>query len=302
MNILLCLKGFIATVDNKSFSKAAQNLYVSPSKLSKQITWLEDELKTKLFLRSTKGLIVTESGERLYREALRLFEQLGAVKEIATPKPLELQGLIKLYLTVTPAIPYLTALSIEFMQKYPKMEIEIIVGSDSKELLSTAFDVAISFDDVNSSKLICKKLFAIQREVFASPAYITQYGFPETIEQLQKHNCLINTLYGLQNKWIFNKKLVHVSGNFKSNNASVLKQAAIAGMGLLWAPHFSVGEEIKNGTLIQVLPQETSPEINLYAIYPMYLINEPKINLLLNFFCEKALSTKITSSFVEHKQ
>ncbi|WP_392537307.1 LysR family transcriptional regulator [Legionella sp. 227] len=302
MNILLCLKSFIATVDNKSFSKAAQNLYVSPSKLSKQITWLEDELKTKLFLRSTKGLIVTESGERLYREALRLFEQLGAVKEIATPKPLELQGLITLYLTVTPAIPYLTALSIEFMQKYPKMEIEIIVGSDSKELLSTAFDVAISFDDINSSKLICKKLFAVQREVFASPAYINQYGFPETIEQLQKHNCLINTLYGLQNKWIFNKKLVHVSGNFKSNNASVLKQAAIAGMGLLWAPYFSVCEEIKNGTLIQVLPQETSPEINLYAIYPMYLANEPKINLLLNFFCEKALSAKITPSFIDNKK
>ncbi|CAM2735730.1 transcriptional regulator [Legionella steigerwaltii] len=298
MNLLSCLKGFIAAVDCKSFSKAAQNLYISPSKLSKQITWLEDELKTTLFRRSTTGLIVTESGQRLYREVLRLFEQLEAVKEIATPKQSELEGPIKLYLTVTPAIPYLTALSIEFMQKYPKIEMEIIVGSDSKELLSSTFDLAISFDDVKHEKLICKKLFAIHRDVFASPVYMSQCGFPKTIEQLQKHNCLINTLYGLQNKWVFNKKIVHVSGNFKSNNASVLKQAAIAGMGLLWAPYFSVCEEIKNGTLIQVLPQETSPEINLYAIYPMYLANEYKINLLVNFFCEKALSAKITSSFV----
>ncbi|WBV63693.1 LysR family transcriptional regulator [Legionella pneumophila 130b] len=72
MNILSCLKGFIATVDCKSFSKAAQKLYISPSKLSKQITWLEEELKVTLLIRSTTRLIVTESGHRLYEKALDL--------------------------------------------------------------------------------------------------------------------------------------------------------------------------------------------------------------------------------------
>ncbi|HAZ7574235.1 LysR family transcriptional regulator [Legionella sp. PATHC032] len=299
MNILSCLKGFIATVDCKSFSKAAQKLYISPSKLSKQITWLEEELKVTLLIRSTTRLIVTESGHRLYEKALDLFEQLELVKVIATPDQFELNGVIRLYLTVTPAIPYLTSLSIQFMRKYPGIEIDFIVGSDTKELYSSTFDLAISFDDVKHAKLVCKRLFSIKRNVFASPGYITQYGLPKTIDELPKHNCLINTLYGLQNKWVFNKKIIHVSGNFKSNNAGVLKQAALAGLGLLWVPYFSVYEEIKNEALIQVLPHESSPDINLYAIYPKSIIDEQKINLLLNFFCEKALSENIATYFID---
>ncbi|AMP93285.1 LysR family transcriptional regulator [Legionella pneumophila] len=299
MNILSCLKGFIATVDCKSFSKAAQKLYVSPSKLSKQITWLEEELKVTLLIRSTTRLIVTESGHRLYEKALELFKQLEVLKVIAIPDTFELNGEIKLYLTVTPAIPYLTSLSIQFMRKYPKIAIDIIVGSDTKELYSSTFDLAISFDDVKHSKLVCKRLFSIQRNVFASPGYITQYGLPQTIDELPKHNCLINTLYGLQNKWVFNKKIIHVSGNLKSNNASVLKQAAVADVGLLWAPYFSVYEEIKNKALIPVLPHESSPDINLYVIYPKSIADEQKINLLLSFICEKALSENIATSFID---
>ncbi|QMT59146.1 LysR family transcriptional regulator [Legionella sp. PC997] len=299
MNILSCLKGFIATVDCKSFSKAAQKLYISPSKLSKQITWLEEELKVTLLIRSTTRLVVTESGHQLYEKALKLFEQLELVKGIATPAQVELIGTIKLYLTVTPAIPYLTSLSIEFMRQFPKIELDVIVGSDIKELYSSTFDLAISFEDLKHSKLVCKKLFSIQRSVFAAPGYLAQHGTPQTIDDLPKHNCLINSLYGLQNKWVFNKKIIPVSGNFKSNNAAVLKQAAVADVGLLWAPYFSVYEEIKNETLIPVLPHESSPDINLYAIFPKSLADEQKVNLLLNFFCEKALSEKIATSFID---
>lgn len=70
-------------------------------------------------------------------------------------------------------------------------------------------------------------------------------------------------------------------------------------MGILWAPYFSVYEEIKNETLIPVLPQESSPDINLYAICPKSTVDEQKINLLLNFFCEKALSENIATSFID---
>lgn len=177
------------------------------------------------------------------------------------------------------------------MQKYPKIEIDIIVGSDTKELNSSTFDLAISFDDIKHPKFVCKTLFSVQRNVFASPAYVAEYGPPQTIDQLQNHHCLINTLYGLQNKWVFNQKIIHVSGSFTSNNASILKQAAVAGKGLLWVPYFSVYEEVKKGTLIPILPQDTSPEINLYAIYPSYLADEYKINLMLQFFCENDIES-----------
>lgn len=299
MNLLSCLKGFMAAIESKSFSKAAQKLYISPSKLSKQITWLEEELRVSLFVRSTTGLIVTKAGLRLHEKTLELFEQLQRIKRIADSEELELKGVIKLYLVVPPAIAYLTSLCFAFMEKYPRIEIHIVVGSDIKELYSNTFDLAISFDPVKHSNLVCQTLFSVRRNVFASPAYITQYGKPQTIDELSNHQCLVNTLYGLQNKWIFNQKIIHVSGNFTSNNASVLTQAAVAGKGLVWVPYFSVYEEIKQGKLIQILSHEVSPEINVYVIYPLHLVDDRKINLFLSFLCEKDALEKISLSFID---
>jgi DNA-binding transcriptional LysR family regulator len=294
MNILHCLKSFLFTVDCGSFSAAARTLYISPSKLSKQISWLEDELKVKLFIRSTRQLTLTESGQRLYGKAIRLFDEFEQVKSIANPDNLEPDGTIQLYLTVTPAIPYLTTLSIKFMQKYSKIKMDILVGSEDLSTYQHPFDLAISFDAIKHPKLVCNKLFSIRRKIYASPDYINKHGAPKTIEDLANYNCLINTLYGLQNKWIFNKKVMHVSGNFKSNNASVLKQAAIEGIGLIWTPSFSVIKEVQDVNLVPVLPNEESPEIALYAIYPKHLAEAAKIKLLLDFICKQALIDEVS--------
>ncbi|KTD75295.1 LysR family transcriptional regulator [Legionella waltersii] len=294
MNILHCLKSFLFTVDCGSFSAAARTLYISPSKLSKQISWLEDELKVKLFVRSTRQLTLTESGQRLYGKVIKLFDELEQVKSIASTEHLVPHGTIQLYLTVTPAIPYLTQLSIQFMQEYPKIKMDILVGSEDLSTYQHPFDLAISFDAIKHPKLLCNKLFSIRRKIYASPDYINKHGSPKTIEDLANYNCLINTLYSLQNKWIFNKKVIHVNGNFKSNSADILKQAAIEGIGLIWTPSFSVLKEIQEGQLVPVLPDDVSPEIALYSIYPKHLADATKIRLLMDFFYTKALQDRIS--------
>ena len=174
----------------------------------------------------------------LYEKTVKLFDELEQIKAIAHPEKIEPHGLIQLYLTVTPAIPYLTSLSIRFMREHPKINIDLKVGEDISGLQSGQFDLAISFDDIKHPKWICQKMFSVRRCIFASPDYIKKFGKPKTSEDLLNHNCLINTLYSLQNKWILSEKVVHVSGNFKSNHASVLKQAALDGLGLIWVPPF----------------------------------------------------------------
>ncbi len=293
--MLHCLKSFLAVVDYKNFSAAARNLHISPSKISKQITWLEDKLKIKLLVRSTTSLILTEKGYYLYKQALILFEQLGKIKAIGNAEKLELIGSLRIYFTVTPMIPYLTSLSIQFMKTHPKLEINIDIGYQAIDVHLSEFDLAVSFDRINNQKLACTRLFSVQRKIFASPNYLNEHGIPETLQDLEHHCCLINTLYGLQNKWIFKKNVISVVGNFKSNSADLLKQAAINGMGLIWVPYFSVRTEVDTGLLVPVLPEETSPEINLYAIYPKHLTYEEKICQLLNYFQEQALADGIAN-------
>ncbi|WP_115709257.1 LysR family transcriptional regulator [Legionella sainthelensi] len=296
MNMLHCLKSFLAVVDYKNFSAAARNLHISSSKISKQITWLEDELKIKLLVRSTTSLVLTEKGYYLYKQALILFEQLGKIKAIGNTEKLELKGSLRIYFTVTPMIPYLTSLSIEFIKMHPKLEINIDIGYQAVDVYSSEFDLAMTFDRVTNQRLVCTQLFSVQRKIFASPTYLKEHGIPEKLQDIEQHRCLINTLYGLQNKWIFKKNVISVTGNFKSNNADLLKQAAINGMGLIWVPCFSVRNEVDAGLLVPVLPDEISPEINLYAIYPKHLAYEEKIRQLLNYFYEQALADEIANN------
>lgn len=295
MNILSCFESFAAVVECKSFSAAARLINISASKISKQITYLEEELNIKLFIRSTKQLILTEKGQRLYEKVGSLFNELKEIKEIAVEEAPLLHGTFKLCLTVSPAVLYLTSLTTQFIKNNPKIEVNLRVGSDILDICDYAFDLAISFDVINSSNMVCKKLFSVQRNIFASPDYINDYGTPNTVSELSNHNCLVNTLYGLQNKWILNKGIIHVSGNFKSNNADVLKQAALNGMGLLWVPDFSVQQEVEEGRLRKILPYETSPEIMLYAIYKKYKKNNIIIDSYLKFICEKIVGDGVVA-------
>ncbi|KTD53086.1 LysR family transcriptional regulator [Legionella quinlivanii] len=287
MNLIECLKSFTTVVENNSFSAASRLLNVSPSKVSKQINWLEDELRMKLFIRSTKQLILTDAGKTLYEKAGNLFEEIRDIHSISQSKKNHLQGKICLYLTVSPAVTFFTSLGIEFMKLHPDISLEIIAGSDHASFFQHSFDLSISFEPISYPNLMCKKLFSVQRNVYGSDAYLNRNGNPETAEDLRHHNCLINTLYGLQNKWILNNKIIHVQGSFQSNNACLLKQAAIADIGLIWAPHFTVMEEVEKGLLLPVLGNQTSPEIMLYAIYKNHKHKLNLINELLAFFCNK---------------
>ncbi|WP_419420513.1 LysR family transcriptional regulator [Legionella sp. D16C41] len=296
MNLLSCLKSFIATVDCGSFTAGARKLYISPSKISKQITWLEEDLKVKLFVRSTARLVLTEQGQLLYQKTMRLFDKLQEIKAISQYNDIEPKGTIQVYFTVTPLIPYLTDLSIQFMKKYPQIKINIVVGSESIEIYNYQFDIAFSFENIKHPKLIYKDFFSIQRQLFASPAYLKQHGYPQSTTDLSKHNCLINTLYGLHNNWLFNKTAVKVEGNLLSNNATVLKQAAIDSLGIIWAPLFSVQQEVSEGKLVSILPESISPPIMIYAIYPSVMLNNKNINLLLAYYYEQALKDGIVFS------
>ena len=229
----------------------------------------------------------------LYEKAGNLFNELKDITDIGLKEPPIAQGTLRLFLTVSPAILYLTSLTTQFMKMYPAVVIDFKVGSESVDVYQYVFDLAISFDVIQHPNMMCKKIFSIQRSIYGSPEYLNAYGNPASPDELLHHNCLINTLYGLQNKWILKKKILHISGNFKSNNADVLKQAALNGAGLIWVPYFSVREDVEAGKLVPVLPHEKSPEIMLYAIYKKHKNNNNLIDLFLNFICEQIVNDDV---------
>ena len=153
MDILQCLKSFTTVVECNSFVAAAQKLSISSSKMSKQIANLEMELKTKLFIRSTKQLILTDKGQILYERVGNLFEEIKLIKEIALQEvPIDLVTL-KLCLTVSPAVLYLTNLITQFMGDNSGIAIDLQIGSNIVDMYEYNFDLAITFDVIRQPKV-----------------------------------------------------------------------------------------------------------------------------------------------------
>lgn len=294
MNLLTCFKSFIAIVNYRSFSAAARKLYVSSSKLSKQITWLEEELKTQLLHRSTRHLQLTDSGKLLYEKASQWLNELNEIKNQVCHLSDEPQGVIRLHMTMTTVSSYFATLVFKFMTLYPKIHFKFLVGDDLLvNLTDQTFDLAIVSRRVNHPLFISHRWVGTGRRIFGAPHYLEKHGVPEKLEDLLQHNCLVHMHPDIQNKWTMGKKTIYVSGNFQSNEFNILKQAALGGMGLIWTPPFLVNEEIKAKKLKMVLSKFTSPEVSLFAVIPKHVINSLTMQLFLQFLILEAAKDNI---------
>ena len=182
---------FVAVVESGGFSAASRALGVSKSAVSKRINQLESHLGVLLLHRTTRKLSLTEAGERYYEHAAQALSAAGKAEDAVTELQCEPQGKLKISspmsfgrLHVAPLIP-------KFMQRYPKLQIDLVMDDRNIDLVAGGIDVAIRSGDMPDSTLIARKLAPLRQVLCASPAYIDRYGMPLTPSELRERNCIL---------------------------------------------------------------------------------------------------------------
>ena len=195
---------FVAVVENGGFSAASRTLGVSKSAVSKRINQLENHLGVLLLHRTTRKLSLTEAGERYYEHAAQALSAAGKAEDAVTELQGEPQGKLKISspmsfgrLHVAPLIP-------KFMQRYPKLQIDLVMDDRNIDLVADGIDVAIRSGDMPNSTLIARKLAPLRQVLCASPAYIDRYGMPLTPSELRERNCILFSYSGDANEWTLN--------------------------------------------------------------------------------------------------
>ncbi len=282
LDFLSCLKGFIAIVEHKSFSQAAQRTHISTPALTQQLQRLEDLVGKKLLNRTTRRLELTEAGEVYLIGAKRILSEIAAAKTAVGCLESEPHGVI------TIAIPNsLNSLLFirhiqDFLNTYPKISIHTVNEHSPSSILASDVDLVISEADIKDSQLIKETLFTLKRRIYAAPMYLKKYGIPKTIADLKKHNCLIATRISPNNEWVMGShKKFPVTGNYSSNSGTSILCAAIAGMGLIWAADVVIREEVKSGKLIEIKLKEKPVEVKLY-LYHRPVSSSSIVNLMAN--------------------
>lgn len=278
---------FVSVAETKSFTAASKKLKVSTAQVSRQVSRLEDRISTKLFIRTTRKVALTELGEVFYHHCRRALDGLDEGQRAIT----DLQNIITGKLKISAPVIYgerrVAPLIHDFIIAYPELEVEIYLTNRQVDLIDENFDLAIRLGELASSSMIAKKLASRTQIVCASPRYIENNGYPSCLTELNQHNCL----RGATDYWHFldNGKFhnMPVKGTISCNIGLSLLDAAIKGIGIIQLPDYYVSSYIKSKTLVPLLDKYQVPEEGIWALYPNNRYLSPKVRLLIDFLTDK---------------
>jgi DNA-binding transcriptional LysR family regulator len=290
MNPFEDMRIFCQVMDSGSFTAAADQLGLSKQFVSRRLMQLEERLGVRLLNRSTRRLDVTPLGQSYYESALRLLSEVEHVEQGIAGQTTEPRGTIRVSAPLSFALAHLGSLLPVFLQRYRHVTVEVDLSDRSVDLLGEGYDLALRIGNLEDSTLIARRIATIQRVYCASPAYLAERGTPGKPEDLLNHDCLPYG-HGRHVQWRFEGQgktlAVNVTGRMRVNNGELLKDAAIAGMGITYLPTFIVGSALKDGRLVPVLEGFQPTPLTLSAVYPQHRQASRPVQALIEFLRER---------------
>jgi len=283
---------FVSVINNKSFTAAGNETGLSKSMISKRITRLENALNARLLNRSTRTLALTQVGETLYEYGLRIDEELNEAEKSITEMQSTPAGRIKVHSPLSFGHLHLSPAISDFIQQYSDITVDLSLGGNMTTLLEGGYDMAIYVGTPPDSNHICRKLAQRGMRVCASPDYLKKNGTPKVPKDLREHNCLVYNEYPHHEVWRFideggKDKYIKIKGNFSATSSEALREAAIAGLGIVKLPGFMLTRPIKRKTLKPILDKHIDKNIGIYAIYPHNRQLATKIRVFVDFLIER---------------
>lgn len=291
MDRLRAFEVFAAVVSRGSFTRAADALDTSPANVTRYVNELEAHLGTRLLNRSSRKLSLTESGEALYERSKSILEDVAEAEALASSATLLPRGRLRINAPVSFGIRHLAPLWPRFMQRYPDVELDIALSDRVVDIVEEGYDLAIRISRTGSASHAARKLGTSRNIVCASPAYLKAHGQPEKPADLVGHRCLGYTYAATANEWHFvdeegRPHMVKVNYVMHANNGDTAREAAIAGQGVIWQPAFLIGDDLKAGRLVALMPGYRMPDIDVLAVYPSRRHLSAKVRVMVDFLVE----------------
>jgi len=286
------LEVFVAAVDTGSFSAAGRRLDLTPSAVSKLVSRLEDRLGVRLFHRTPRLLTLTDAGRVLYDEGQDIFAALRSAENAVRACSGDVSGVLRVHSMVTFAKYQLAPIIGEFLARYPKLRVEFHLTNEALDFVEHQIDVSIQGGPLPDSSLVARRLLDSAWIICAAPAYLARHGTPGTPDDLARHNCLNFSQRTDWNAWpLLDKgeaRTLAATGNVGANQGDMLLQLARHGLGLVRLAEFHVGEDLRTGRLVPVLPEYQPPGREpLFLVYESRKHQSPRVQAFLAFMGEK---------------
>jgi DNA-binding transcriptional LysR family regulator len=293
MDLFQAMGVYVKVVETGSMTAAAQACGLSTTMVGNHLRALEQRLGVSLLKRTTRRQNLTEFGATYYQRCKDVLGLVDDSEQLAAQAQDEARGLLRL--TAAPAfgaeslVPGLAAFSLQC----PHVQLEVVLTNQIIDPIEQNFDAAIRLGVIETSGLIARPLQDYTLNICAAPEYLQRRGIPTEPQQLREHDCLAFS-YPAGDDWQSVAKewrltgpqgevVVPVSGPMAINSSPALRQAALAGMGIVMLPDVVVGQDLADGRLITLLRDYPPPSRPMHLVYTQDRYRLPKLRRFVDF-------------------
>ncbi len=284
---------FLRVLDLRSITAAAHSLDLSVAVASQRLKRLEKELGVRLLHRTTRRLHPTPEGAALAEQGRVLVEELETLGIGLREAAREIAGTLRVTTSASFGRQYVSPLLPAFLARHPKLRLSIHLSDNVVDLVSEGFDLAIRIGALDDSRLVARRIAPNRRVLCASPEYLRRRGRPRAPEDLAQHDCLL--LFGSGGRhdvWRLGtptggEVAVRVQGRFESNFGEVLRDASLAGEGIVIHSLWHVADDLRAGRLEVLLPDYPLATTAISAVMPQRRLVPPRVRAFTDFLIER---------------
>lgn len=290
MDRLTQMATFVKAVELGSFSAAADDLNLSPQLVGKHVKMLEQHLGVSLLHRTTRRQHLTEFGHAFYQRAKLILADMQAAESLAAVTRGTPSGRLRINAPVTYGARTLAPRLLEYMVRYPQVAVDLTLSNELVDIVEDGYDVVFRIGELTSSGLKALPLEPYRLVLCAAPAYLARRPPINNPRDLQQHECLGFAFSDGRSDWSFEgpegRVDVPITSRLTINQGDPLLAAAVAGLGVVLQPLELVGDALRDGTLVALLPQYRVPASPMSVLYAADRRMTPKLRSFLEFVRE----------------
>lgn len=277
---------FVQVVENGSFSRAAKQLAMANSAVSRVVKRLEEKLGVNLINRTTRQLRLTEEGSQYFRRVQKILQEMAAAEAEMLAVHEVPQGVLRIDSAMPMVLHLLVPLAAKFNERYPHIQLSLVSSEGYINLIERKVDIALRAGELDDSGLRARHLFDSHFRVIASPDYLAKHGTPQSTEALANHQCLGFTEPSSLNTWTVldaQGNPYKISPHFTASSGEILRSLCLSGCGIACLSDFLVDNDIAEGKLIPLLTEQTANKtLPFNAVY----YSDKAVNLRLRVFLD----------------
>ncbi|TAL72341.1 MAG: LysR family transcriptional regulator [Burkholderiaceae bacterium] len=281
---------FAETAKHGSFAAAARELGSAPSTLAKAVARLEESLAVRLFFRTTRQVSLTPDGERLYQRCQRILSEIEDLHADAAGARATVTGTLRIDLPIVYGRRILLPVLARLKRQYAGLELDVRLQDGYVDLVKDGIDLAVRVGALQDSSLVGRRFASQTLLLVASPPYLAAHGNPASLRALERHAAILFRMptSGRDRPWQFVQRgraaTLRPRAGTRLNDGEGMVHAAQLGLGLAQLPDYMVAQELRDGSLVEVLPSLRPQAMPISVVYPSQRLVPLRVRVVTEAF------------------